>query len=988
MTPSPELITSGFSPRIVGASRIAIDRGEITELEPEPGLPLIVGEAPGQKEDETGIPFHPEAEAGGLLTRLLTRVGVAREQFNVVNVVRQRPPHNELYNSEGNPLAYTHAAIDYWKPALHATIEELAPPVIVGLGRTALETLTGFSDMGTTRGYVCEARIDLSKPDSAWELGDDPYDRRNLHIPIISTYHPAFLNRGQHHLDGVFLRDVLAALEIGQKGWHPPDLRVTPMPSIGQFQAFCRDFNPDVHALTADIETPNSRGLDEDTIDEALAREKVQLPIDRMSFCYASEVGGYSIPFEEPFLTLAQQLIRRAQRLRGWNWRLFDWLRLLQHGFSTAAREYDLMDQWRHMHRTLPASVAFVAPFYLQMSPWKHEAHTQPEYYSAMDAIVEHEVAEGMEREMRASGQWDVYERHVVDIISTNHGVCTQMARNGLPIDQEKIAEFSRELEGKRKERTERLSALVPDSVKAHDPKNGYKTLPKKIREAIAANKLRGYVEKKAKDGKKQHWFTLVIQDYRPPKEKLSKAERVDWQDSLDAGISEENVTIRRWTKRFDFLTSSPPQVGRLIKHFGHKAKTDRKTKEDTTGDDTLKSLIQKYAESRKESDQTAVECYRLIRECRAIDKVLGTYVKGWKPGSDGLIHAIPGIWGDMFRISWRRPNLAATVADKKEIQIAAGFRKCICVPDDQVIVEADWKGMESVIVAHLAGDADYMRLARYSPHAYLASHVIGRPAELNWADDDLSAYLSAIKNDPRHAKVYDDCKHCIHGISYGMTAFLMAELYEMSRSKAQWYIDFFFELFPKVRKWQQATMQEAHDRCRLVNPWGYRMPFWQVFAWNQKRFERLRTLWVRWQTNPQAVFTKSEREAIAKIAASDAAERDAIASLCYDLGDEAKSAISFLPRDIGAAMLKDALNELDRLRLARNGALRTCTHDSIMAICRKVEVDAVAQVLKGVMERPQPLLGGLSIGVDVAMGQSWDKKAMKKWEASLALSA
>lgn len=956
--PSPSLIAQGFSSRIVGPWG-------------EPGRPLIVGEASGRIEDETGIPFHPEAEAGGLFKRLMERVGVTRDRFSIVNCCWQRPPSNELYDKNGYPLAYTNEAIEYWKPFLHQTIEELQPPVIIGLGRTALETLTGFTDIGTTRGYVTEARVNLQRaldcPDCG--LGTDPncftcggsgvidgWDRRSLHIPTVCTYHPAFLNYGQRHLSGVFIRDVLAALEIAESGWEAPSLKVTPSPSPEAFRAFCERFQPEFHALTADIETPDTRGEDESTLEDA----GKQTPIDRMSFCYATEIGGFSVPFEEPFLTMARELIARAQVLRGWNWRLFDWPRLTQHGFTTQAREEDLIDCWRHLHRTLPASVAFVAPFYVSMPPWKHEAHSQPEYYSAMDAIVTHLIGEGMEREMRASGQWETYQRHVVEIISTNHGVCTQMAKNGLPIDPEKIVEFQKELELKHKERLARLQELVPEPLKPVKQKNGLKRPPKV---------LDGYVQR------------LFI---------VEPAELAKGEVPLDDGnTSGDKSAVIRYCLLLPFNPASHLQVKALIRHYGHKAKTDRKTKNETSSDDTLKSLVTKYVESKKASDVEAVEAYRLIRECRAIDKVLGTYVKGWKPASDGLIHATPGIWGDMYRISWRKPNLAATVADKKEIQIAAGFRKCICVPEGQVIIESDWKGMEALLVGYFANDPDYMRLARLGVHDFMGHHMMKLPISMAMSDDELSDRFKWFK--AKYPKQRDDAKHTIHGVGYGMTAFLMAELYEMTRTRAQQLIDLLFDLFPKVKQWQQATMQKAHDECKLVNAWGYRMPFWNVFAWQQKRYERLRMLWVRFKTDARAMFAKRDREAVDAIAAkvSLGIEADAaIASLCYDLGDEAKSALAFLPRDTGAAMLKDTLLALrDEYGLDQR-VLRANAHDSILAICPRKQADEVAWQLKSTMELPQMRLGGLIIGAEVSLGMSWDKASMKEWQAMEAATA
>lgn len=963
--PSQSLVSQGFSPRVV------MPDGAV-------GRPLIVGEAPGRTEAETGIPFHPEAEAGGLFKRLMQRVGVERERFSILNCVWQQPKFNELYGPKGYPLAYTHEAIEYWKPFLHQAIEELQPPVIIGLGRTALETLTGFQDIGTTRGYVCEARIQLIASTACECNGTNSqcflcggagklngWDQRDLHIPTICTYHPAFLNYGQRHLSGVFIRDVLAALEIAEKGWEALTLRVTPSPSPEAFKAFCEGFHEDIHRLTADIETPNSIGLDEDTMDEVMGREKVQLEIDRMSFCYSSEVGGFSIPFEEPFLSMARDLIARAKALRGWNWRLFDWPRLLQHGFHTQAREYDLMDQWRHMHRTLPASVAYVTPFYLSIPPYKHEAHSQPEWYSAMDAIVEHEIAEGMEREMKASGQWNVYERHVVDIISTNHGICTQMARNGLPIDAAKIEIFKLELVEKHRERTARLQQIAPLSIRKL---KAFKGLNPQLRKWFIAH---GTEPKLWREHPLDELESLFQTRYQEPKDG-------EWYVYSLTDV---------WRKVYDFNPGSHLQVKALIRHYGHKAKTDRKTKNESSGDDTLKSLITKYCDSQKAGDVAAVESYRLIRECRAIDKVLGTYVNGWKPDSHGLIHAIPGIWGDMFRISWRKPNLAATVADKKEIQIAAGFRKCICVPDDMAIVECDWSAMEAVLVAYYAKDDQYMRLARMGPHAFMASHLLNRPADLSWSDPDLKRYLAEIKASPDKAvkKQYGESKATVHGIAYGLTPFGMEERYEIPRKRAAWLQDMFFEVVaPKVRSWQQAIMQEAHSTCRLVNPWGYKMPYWAVFTWQQKRYDRLRQIWVRYKTDPKAVFAKREREmldvVIAKVAQGQ--EHDAaIASLCYDLGDEAKSALAFLPRDTGSAMLKDVLLDLRDKHGLDKPELRANAHDSIVAITKRSRVDEVAYILKTEMEREWKQLDGLVIGAEPSIGNSWDKASMKEWK-------
>ena len=53
---------------------------------------MFVGEAPGAKEDETGIPFV--GAAGKLLDKYLCAVGIAREDVYIANILKCRPPSN------------------------------------------------------------------------------------------------------------------------------------------------------------------------------------------------------------------------------------------------------------------------------------------------------------------------------------------------------------------------------------------------------------------------------------------------------------------------------------------------------------------------------------------------------------------------------------------------------------------------------------------------------------------------------------------------------------------------------------------------------------------------------------------------------------------------------------------------------------------------------------------------------------------------------
>ncbi len=135
---------------------------------------LVVGEAPGENEDRTGEPFV--GQAGQLLDNMLKAMGLSRrENVYIVNVIKCRPPGNR------NPEA---AEVAQCEPYLRRQIELLQPKVILAMGRYAVNSLlqTSVPDvhkmpLGKLRGQVYG------------------YASAGRSIPVIATYHPAYLLR-------------------------------------------------------------------------------------------------------------------------------------------------------------------------------------------------------------------------------------------------------------------------------------------------------------------------------------------------------------------------------------------------------------------------------------------------------------------------------------------------------------------------------------------------------------------------------------------------------------------------------------------------------------------------------------------------------------------------------------------------------------------------------------------------------------------------
>lgn len=142
---------------------------------------VFVGEGPGYHEDQQGLPFV--GRAGQLLDRMIAAMGYDRDGVYICNVVKCRPPDNRT------PLPTEAIACTHF---LVPQLEAVSPKVIVALGRCAAENLRCVPPSGKWRGLWGEWRG----------------------IPVMPTYHPAFLLRSPQFKKPVWddLQEVLRKL--------------------------------------------------------------------------------------------------------------------------------------------------------------------------------------------------------------------------------------------------------------------------------------------------------------------------------------------------------------------------------------------------------------------------------------------------------------------------------------------------------------------------------------------------------------------------------------------------------------------------------------------------------------------------------------------------------------------------------------------------------------------------------------------------------
>lgn len=178
------------------------------------GLALI-GEAPGADEVRLGQPFI--GRSGQLLDTMLAEAGINRKACLVANVFRYQPPGNKVDHFFSSRRAAQQAGralaedlgIFSSKYCLHDYAGEVAalsealtaikPRVIMALGRTPLWALTGVNGLLDKVGTVLPCRLARG-------------------VPVIPTYHPSFIVRGNWKLKPAWLEHFIAARDYSGDG--------------------------------------------------------------------------------------------------------------------------------------------------------------------------------------------------------------------------------------------------------------------------------------------------------------------------------------------------------------------------------------------------------------------------------------------------------------------------------------------------------------------------------------------------------------------------------------------------------------------------------------------------------------------------------------------------------------------------------------------------------------------------------------------------
>lgn len=319
----------------------------------------LVGEAPGEQEEMTGMPFM--GSSGQELTRMLQEAGIARKDCFLTNVLSIRPPDNKLDEFCGKK---EEVGRDYQLPPLgsgsylrpeflpeldrlSAELNAVKPNVVVALGGTASWALLNAPKITSIRGTVAEgSRV--------------PYK-------ILPTFHPSAILRNWGNRPIVIADFLKAERESHFPEIRRPERKVYYDPDYGDLEFFRQGILETGSVLIgADIETKNKT-------------------ITCISFA-PSKSESFVIPFFDPrkpggsyWQSLEEEIewwrlveeVLSSPIAKVWQNGLYDIQYLFRMGLKLRNCEHDTMILHHSKYPELQKSLGFMGSIYTNEASWK-----------------------------------------------------------------------------------------------------------------------------------------------------------------------------------------------------------------------------------------------------------------------------------------------------------------------------------------------------------------------------------------------------------------------------------------------------------------------------------------------------------------------------------------------------------------------------------------------------------------------------------------
>lgn len=389
---------------------------------------MIIGEAPGRSEDEQQRPFV--GASGQLVNDMLLLAGIHREECYVTNIVKVRPPDNDLKR-----LKETGHKIEEFIPIIWQEIESIQPNCILALGDTALHYITGKDKITKWRGSIIQSIKGYPK--------------------VVPSIHPA--NLLEHRKEGMFHWRDKAYIQLDfNKAKRESEFKDFNLPKrnlwvcrnsfqLGQFLLR----HQSATNLALDIETFKATPLCialAFTKDEAVSIPLVDLlsPTNPKGITLTEMTNIWKLLLE----FLANEKIKKI----GQNFK-FDYRILESFGFKVRGFYSDIMLKFHTLYCEFPKSLQFQTSILTDEPYYKDEGR---EYnpkkddlsrlllYNAKDAAVTKEIDDLLEEELIERGIRDYFYQSVMPL----HELYMYIESNGILLDKERHLEVIEKYQG------------------------------------------------------------------------------------------------------------------------------------------------------------------------------------------------------------------------------------------------------------------------------------------------------------------------------------------------------------------------------------------------------------------------------------------------------------------------------------------------------------------------------------------------------------
>jgi len=395
----------------------------------------IIGEAPGENEEKQREPFV--GGSGKILYRLLRDAGIDPQSVYYTNVLKCRPPNNDITTIDAQN------AILCCTAQLHTELAVGHPRVIVPVGNTALHALGITQSITKVRGTPL-----------ATQWGK-----------VIPTFHPAYLMRQQQEFVTASYDWKKIAKHMESTGFPQFKEDYNLFPKLDDVVLFWEKVQRSIREhgsveLAIDLETPFEGDHYEKTIlvcgIATSESEAIVIPFHKAD---GRDYWGTQGE-EEQVIEILSALFNHPKVTKILHNALFDLAVLRSLGFPVRGPIYDTMLAHWLVYEPAHHSLAYCASIYTDLPPWKIETQWNDDLSlrrrNARDATILFPIKKALDEDIKDNGcEW------MLTTVMENIPPTVEMERAGIPINPQKQKETAIQLQATIDSELRALQALV-----------------------------------------------------------------------------------------------------------------------------------------------------------------------------------------------------------------------------------------------------------------------------------------------------------------------------------------------------------------------------------------------------------------------------------------------------------------------------------------------------------------------------------------------